>query len=277
MTEDIRALTARLAEEPGSLAFLELGETLRRRGQLDAALKVARGGVSRYPKLVDAHDLIARILCDRDDLHAAFEAWAEALRIDPLHPSALKGIAFLYFRAGDVTAARQFLERAIEADPDDPAISVALSRLDGPAPSASRGTAAPTAPPATTTSTPPEPSSAPADRAAADDYANVVLADGQGMRLRGTLLGEGGRDWSDAVAAELAGVAKEASRTARFLELGGWESIAIESPDGHLVIRAPTAETAVLVARGNDVPMAQLHLIAERAAGEARGWLERGR
>lgn len=272
MTEDIRALTARLAEEPGSLAFLELGETLRRRGQLDAALKVARGGMSRYPKLVDAHDLIARILCDRDDLHAAFEAWAEALRIDPLHPSALKGIAFLYFRAGDATAARQFLERALEADPDDSAISVALSRLDGTAPAASRGaTAMPTSTP--TASTAPESSPASADHA----ETNVVLADGQGMRLRGTLLGAGAPDRSDAVAAELAGVAKEASRTARFLELGGWESIAVESPDGHLVVRAPTAETTLLVARGSDVPMAQLHLLAERAAGGARAWLERGR
>ena len=37
MTDDIRALTARLAEEPTSLVFLELGEALRRRGQLDAA------------------------------------------------------------------------------------------------------------------------------------------------------------------------------------------------------------------------------------------------
>ena len=44
MTDDIRALTARLADEPASLAFLELAEALRRRGQLDAA---AQGGAGR--------------------------------------------------------------------------------------------------------------------------------------------------------------------------------------------------------------------------------------
>ena len=32
MSDDIRTLTARVAEEPTSLAFLELAEALRRRG-----------------------------------------------------------------------------------------------------------------------------------------------------------------------------------------------------------------------------------------------------
>ena len=77
MTDDIRALTARLADEPGSLAFLELAEALRRRGQLDAAHKVARGGITRYPGLADAHDLMARILSDQGDLAGAFDAWGD--------------------------------------------------------------------------------------------------------------------------------------------------------------------------------------------------------
>ena len=79
MTDEIKTLTARLAEEPSSLAFLELGEALRRRGQLEAAYKVARGGLARYPTLADAHDLMARILGDQGDLAGAFDAWAEAL------------------------------------------------------------------------------------------------------------------------------------------------------------------------------------------------------
>jgi hypothetical protein len=79
MTDDIRALTARLADEPASLAFLELAEALRRRGQLEAAYKVARGGVSRYPGLADAHDLIARVLSDQGELAGAFDAWSSAL------------------------------------------------------------------------------------------------------------------------------------------------------------------------------------------------------
>ena len=66
------ALTQRLADEPSSLAFLDLGEALRRRGQLEAAYKVARGGLNRYPGLADAHDLMARILSDQGDFAGAF-------------------------------------------------------------------------------------------------------------------------------------------------------------------------------------------------------------
>ncbi|HJR15450.1 MAG TPA: tetratricopeptide repeat protein, partial [Gemmatimonadales bacterium] len=129
MSNDIRTLTTRLAEEPASLAFLELGEALRRRGQLEAAYKVARGGLGRYPGLAEAHDLLARILGDQGDLAGAFDAWAEALRVDPMRTSALKGIAFLYYRAGNLTEAREHLQRAADIDPDDHSIAAALERM----------------------------------------------------------------------------------------------------------------------------------------------------
>ena len=148
MTDDIRSLTARMAEEPGSLAFLELAEALRRRGQLEAAFKVARGGLSRYPGLADAHDLMARVLSDQGDLAGAFDAWSSALQLDPMRTSALKGIAFLYFRAGDTAAALDHLQRAMEVDPDDPTIRQAFGRMAarGTVPSAPIARPGPTSP-----------------------------------------------------------------------------------------------------------------------------------
>ena len=145
MSDDIRTLTSRLADEPSSLAFLELGEALRRRGQLDSAYKVARGGLGRYPNLAEAHDLIARILGDQGDLAGAFDAWVEALRLDPMRTSALKGIAFLYFKAGNVADAQEHLQRAAEIDPDDPSIPQALARMQAGAKAA--GSSPPEPPP----------------------------------------------------------------------------------------------------------------------------------
>lgn len=277
MTDDIKTLTARVAEEPASLAFLDLGEALRKRGQLDAAYKVVRGGLSRYPALADAHDLLARILGDQGDLAGAFDAWADALRFDPMKIGALKGIAFLYFRAGDVPAALEHLRRAAEVDPDDQSIIQAIERVKtstAPGPGSEPdpfGSGQPQEP----LSPELEPLS-PGSGSRAEEH-GVMLVDGSGLRLNGTLRSPGNEDVGDRVAAELAGVSKEAARTSRLLGLGTWQAIAVESPEGNLYLVAPTPETMLLTVRDASLPMARLGLIAERAAREAREWLENQR
>jgi tetratricopeptide (TPR) repeat protein len=276
VTDEIKTLTARLAEEPSSLAFLELGEALRRRGQLDAAYKVARGGLARYPTLADAHDLVARILGDQGDLAGAFDAWAEALRFDPMRIGALKGIAFLYFRAGDIPAALDHLHRAAEVDPDDESILQAIARVSNATLPA--GAAAPPAseePSVTRFETQPTVEANPLLSGHENGDQGVILVDGNGLRLNGTLRSPSNEDVGDRVAAELAGVSKEASRTTKLLGLGPWQAIAVEAPDGNLFLLAPTAETILLTVRDSSLPMARLGLIAERAARKAREWLDR--
>jgi tetratricopeptide (TPR) repeat protein len=276
VTDDIRTLTARLADEPSSLAFLELGEALRRRGQLDAAYKVARGGLGRYPGLADAHDLLGRILGDQGDLAGAFDAWADALRFDPMRSGALKGIGFLYFRAGNVAAALEHLQRAAEIDPDDASVAQALMRVRAAARAAPAGQVEPAAEAVTAAPVPvaeeatPVSSSFPGQE---NGDQGVMLVDGNGLRLSGSLRSPSNEDVGDRVAAELAGVSKEAARTAKLLGLGAWEAIAVESPEGNLFLVAPTANTVLLTMRDPSLPMARLGLIAERAARDARAWL----
>jgi tetratricopeptide (TPR) repeat protein len=273
VSDDIRTLTSRLAEEPSSLAFLELGEALRRRGQLEAAYKVARGGVSRYPALADAHDLLGRILGDEGDLAGAFDAWAEALRLDPMRIGALKGIAFLYFRAGDVAAALDHLRRAAEVDPDDLSITQAIERVRNAVTPAGESEVSP-APVGTAFQAAELPiDSKPAASASGNGDHGVMLVDGNGLRLNGTVLSPGNEDVGDRVAAELAGISKEATRTSRLLGLGSWQAIAVESPEGNLYLVAPTPDTMLLTVRDVSLPLARLGLIAERAARDAREWL----
>src|SRR6059058_6397533 len=131
MADDIRALSAQLAQDPQSLVFLRLGEALRRKGQLEAALRVAMNGLERHPHLADAHDLYARILTDKHDYERAFDEWDMALRIAPYHVGALKGLAFLYFKVGDVQQAAAHLEVAQRVAPDDPGITQALALAHG--------------------------------------------------------------------------------------------------------------------------------------------------
>lgn len=275
MSDDVRALTAQLAADPASLVFLPLGEALRRRGQLDAAQKVALQGLGRYPHLPDAHDLFARILVDRNDFERAFDEWDMALRLDGSHAGAHKGIGFLFFKAGNAAEALKHLEAALAEAPDDASLQHAVARVR----SELGGAAAP-----------PAPAPAPAPAAAVDEEEpdtraaifaglegaenGLLLVDTQGLRLGGGLRDPKNGDVADVVAAHLAGVSREAARTAKLLGLGQWEVVVLEAPGGNAALLPASSEALLLVVRDTSVPMGRLQVAAERAARTARAWLE---
>ena len=288
MADDIRALSAQLAQDPQSLVFLRLGEALRRKGQLDAALRVAVNGLERHPHLADAHDLYARVLTDKHDYERAFDEWDMAVRIAPHHTGALKGLAFLYFKVGDIAQAEAHLEAARKIEPDDPSIDQAIAMVRGgltpPQPTA------PTAPTPPAAEHAPEPVSSPSARtpsvpsgldesrvfAGLDGaHEGLLLIDGSGRVLGGALRDKSGTDVTDAVAAYLAGVSQEAARTAKLLGLGAWHGLSAEGLHGNVHLAHPTPEALLLVVRERGIPLGRLTVLAQRATAMARRWLER--
>jgi len=273
MSDDIRALSAQLAQDPQSLVFLRLGEALRRKGQLDAALRVAVNGLERHPHLADAHDLYARVLTDKHDYEKAFDEWDMAVRIAPNHTGALKGLAFLYFKVGDLAQAESHLESARKVEPDDPTIEQAFEMIRGGAkvPAA----AAPSPPP----QSPPPAATGSLDETrvfAGLEGANegLLLIDGAGRVLGGALKDGGGKDVTDAVAAYLAGVSQEAARTAKLLGLGAWNGLSAEGQHGNVHLGHPTPDALLLVVRERGMPLGRLSILAQRATAMARRWLE---
>jgi tetratricopeptide (TPR) repeat protein len=276
VTEDIRALSAQYAADPSSLVFLRLGEALRQRAQLDAALKVAVGGLSRYPHLPDAHDLHARILSDRQDYANAFDEWDTVLRLSPQHIGAHKGIGFLYYRAGEPEHALYHLRLAAQLDPGDEGLRSAVERVAG-----GReiwDTPLPQAPPTDMAE------ARAATIKAGDPFDGLegardrlLLVDQDGLRLGGRLAPADGRDVSDEVAAILAGTTREAERAARMLDLGEWAHLTMEAIDVGVCLLNPTSDTSLLAAMDAALPAGQLSFFAERAAKAARSWLERVR
>ena len=279
MPDEIKTLSSQLAQDPDSLLFLRLGELLRQKGQLDAAHRVALTGLERHPHLPDAHDLYARILADKRDYERAFDEWDMARRIAPDHVGALKGLAFLYFKVGDVQQAAVHLEAAQRVAPDDPGIAQALALARGGSgqAAAAEQALAPSPPPVAASA--PEPLEEKQVFAGLEGaHEGLLLLDASGRVLGGALKDPGGaRDVTDAVAAYLAGVSQEAARTAKLLTLGGWTALAAEGKQGHVHLTALAGDVLLLVVRDRSVPMGRLAVIAQRAAGAARRWLEQQR
>jgi predicted regulator of Ras-like GTPase activity (Roadblock/LC7/MglB family) len=278
LADEIRTLTAELAADPGSLAFLRLGEALRVRGQRDAAQKVAITGLTRYPHLPDAHDLFARILVDAGDLERAFDEWDMALRLDAEHPGAHKGLGFLYYRAGDLASALLHLQTAAAATPGDESLQAAVGRVRADLSEASGSAVAAAAsdlPAGVDDPTAADVPSTPKIFAGLEGAENgLLLLDANGMRLGGGLRTPGGTDVADVVAAHLSGVSREAGRTVKLLNLGEWQSLAVEAMDGNLALIPASDDALLLVARDRSVPMGRLAFLAERAAKAARAWLD---
>ena len=257
MTDPIEAWTAELSADPDSMVFLPLGEALRRRRLLDGALAVARGGVQRYPELADAHDLLARVLSDRGEGDAAFDAWTTALRLQPEMVGPLKGIGFLCYRMGEFGRALRQLEAAAALAPDDPSLAVAIQRVRARVEQEALGV--------------------PADPFEGTEgwHGVTMLLDSRGRRLAGSLLAPDGEDRSDAIAARLAGVSREASRAAVLLDLGYWQAIQVEGSSAQMVLTEPAKDVVLVIQRPADTPSGRLPLVADRAGALARRWLER--
>ena len=273
MADEIRALSAQLAQDPQSLVFLRLGEALRRKGQLESATRVAMNGLERHPHLADAHDLYARILTDKHEYERAFDEWDMAVRIAPNHTGALKGLAFLYFKVGDIAQAEAHLEQARKVEPDDPSIDQAFEMIRGGA------KAVPSPPRAAASSAAPAPTAGGLDEArvfAGLEGANegLLLIDGAGRVLGGALRDRSGSDVTDSVAAYLAGVSQEAARTAKLLGLGAWNGLSAEGQHGNVHLAHPTPDALLLVVRERGTPLGRLAILAQRATAMARRWLE---
>jgi tetratricopeptide (TPR) repeat protein len=269
MADDIKAMTAELARDPGSLVFLKLGEALRARGQIEAATRIAASGVVRHPELAPAHDLYARVLVDQGDFERAYHEWTVALELEPRHFGAHKGLGFLCYRWGDLDGAIEHLELALAADPTDATVVQALQRVrEGVDLAAVALPLAPAAAPAGVAS--------PWDALEGGGH-DVLLADRRGLLLAGSVCDREGRNVGEELAAEIAVAAQEADRTARLLDLGEWRSLLVEGETMNLLVSRPTGQTVLLLARDRAVPQGRLAVLAERAAGIARAWLQAGR
>jgi len=102
----------------------------------------------------------------------------------------------------------------------------------------------------------------------------LVLLDAAGRVLGGALRNPAGADVTDAVAAYLAGVSQEAARTAKLLGLGAWSGLSAEGKHGNVHVSQPSKDALLLVVRDRGVPLGRLAILAQRATGMARRWLD---
>jgi predicted regulator of Ras-like GTPase activity (Roadblock/LC7/MglB family) len=272
VSDDVRRWSDELARDPSSLVFLQLGEALRRRGDLELARKVALRGLERHPHHADAHDLLARVAADHGEMERAGDEWAMALRIAPGHAGALKGLGFLSYADGRLEEAARYLADAATADATDPRIAAALAHVQQElreryAPAAGGDGAA--------RRLPRDPRFAFVDVIGGGEQAALLL-DSTGLVLAGTYPVADGEDVGGEVGAELSGVSDEARRAMRHLGLGAWQGIVVETDEATVAMAPAPADGVVLVAAHRETPLGFVRRLLARVAERAARWVEEG-
>lgn len=132
---EIEALSTRVREAPGSLAFVALADALRRYGRHAEGLRVLREGFRAHPDLPAARVVLARIHLDMGNRALAEEVLSEVVAAQPDDLPVAAQLARLYVEDGRLADARPLLERLRAAGHTDaalPELSAAAPAGDDP-------------------------------------------------------------------------------------------------------------------------------------------------
>jgi tetratricopeptide (TPR) repeat protein len=88
-------LRRRVVNDPASLAFAQLAEELRRSGELDEAVRIARAGLERHPGYLSARATLGQALLQLGRLDEAEAELQQVLHVAPDNLLAVRGMTEL--------------------------------------------------------------------------------------------------------------------------------------------------------------------------------------
>jgi tetratricopeptide (TPR) repeat protein len=126
----IDELRSRLEKEPGSRLFAQLGEELRKAGDLGEAIDVCRAGLETHPTYSSARMTLGRALQDSGDLSAAIPEYEAVLKAAADNILASRLLAECLEGVGDLKGAAARCRSALVLAPGDKQLQGRLSELE---------------------------------------------------------------------------------------------------------------------------------------------------
>ncbi len=102
------------------MAFAQLGEEYRRGGNFHEAIATCRAGLAIHPGYLSARLTLGRALFETDDLDGAEAELARVLQRAPQNLAALRGLADINYRRGNLTDALGFYRSVLALARHDP-------------------------------------------------------------------------------------------------------------------------------------------------------------
>jgi tetratricopeptide (TPR) repeat protein len=125
----IEDLRRRIEKDPASVAFAQLGEEYRRAGRFHEAVETCRNGLARHPAYPSARVTLGRALVELGDLDQAEHELDLVLRAAPDNLAAVRGLAEIQHRRGNLDDALARYQAALDLVRHDPELEEIVKEL----------------------------------------------------------------------------------------------------------------------------------------------------
>ena len=117
----IEELRRRVENDPASIAFAQLAEEYRRAGDFEQAVRVCRTGLEQHPTYLSARVTLGRALLELEQFDEARAELDQVIRAAPDNLAAIRGLAEIHQRRGELDDAAKTFSPAHATARDDAA------------------------------------------------------------------------------------------------------------------------------------------------------------
>ena len=128
-SQRIEDLRRRVQKDPASIAFAQLAEECRRAGHYQEAVDVCRAGLELHPGYLSARVTLGRALIELNDLDTALAELDHVLKSAPENLAAIRGLAEIHHRQGNLAAALAQYRAALALARNDPDLQQTVDEL----------------------------------------------------------------------------------------------------------------------------------------------------
>jgi tetratricopeptide (TPR) repeat protein len=125
----IEELRRRVQRDPASIAFAQLAEEYRRAGRFQEAVETCRAGLEQHPGYVSARVTLGRSLIETGEFDHAQAELEQVLRAAPENLTALRGLAEVHHRRGELREALAYYRSALDLARHDPDLEQVVQEL----------------------------------------------------------------------------------------------------------------------------------------------------
>ena len=122
-------LRRRVQKDPASIAFAQLAEECRRAGEFQEAVDTCRAGLGVHPGYLSARVTLGRALVELGQLDDAKVELSRVLDSAPENLAAIRGLAEIHHRRGELAQALAQYRTALVLAPNDPDLEETVNDL----------------------------------------------------------------------------------------------------------------------------------------------------